>query len=65
VTRDVTTHSTPRFIIPAVNAESEIDDDHFQDYIESGLDGDGIGFDDYVCDQDDDNPEAKSGTYNA
>jgi len=77
VTRGVTTHSTPRFIIPAMDADEpialdaeeqiayEIDDDHFQDYIESGLDGDGIGFDDYACDQDDDDPEAKSGTNNA
>ena len=30
-------------------------DDHFQDFIESGLDGDGIGIDDYAYGQDDEN----------
>ena len=54
-------HHAPRFIIPAIDADepvafdmegehipSEKDDDHFQDFIEYGLDGDGIGSEDYA-----------------
>ena len=54
-----------RFIIPAVNAEdhpSSHDDDYFEDYIQSGLDGDGLGIDD-PWDQDD-NPAADSTAHN-